>query len=213
MITDHDNRLQFPPTLIDFDNVVGITGQTHDTYPSAGSQPRYDYQRMMHIALLACQSSNNPPTQFRIGTLWYCRSKKSYFVWNGTAWVSLTEAIAVSEDSSGVVTSLATLLTNIEQKLLAILPRMTFSGYCTSANKTNIPIPSTVQTALTNIAASLRPTVYINGGLVDPRKCVFNSGCPSEIVLSGGVKLQIGDTFTVVIERFDTFITADVVVS
>jgi hypothetical protein len=104
-------------------------------------------------------------------------------------------------------------LTNVEQKLLAILPRMTFSGYCTSANKTNIPIPSTVQTALTNIAASLRPTVYINGGLVDPRKCVFNSGCPSEIVLSGGVKLQIGDTFTVVIERFDTFITADVVVS
>ena len=92
-------------------------------------------------------------------------------------------------------------------------PRSHTLSYCTSANKTNIPIPSTVQTALTNIAVSLRPTVYINGGLVDPRKCTFNSGCPSEIVLSGGVKLQPGDIFTVVIERFDTFITEDVVVS
>ena len=56
-----DNRLQFPPTLIDFVNVVGETGQAHDNFPEPG-QARYDWMRMAIIGLLSLQSSALPPT-------------------------------------------------------------------------------------------------------------------------------------------------------
>lgn len=210
MVTDKDDRIQLPPTLVDFDNVVGITGQLHDNFPAGGQQPRYDWMRSFLIGLLACQSSNDPPTQYRIGTPWYNRIKKGYFTWNGTAWVSLSEVIIVSEDSSGTI-SLATSLALIQQKLLSIQPRLTFSGYCTNPNVVTIPIPSTAQSAIVDIGNLLRPLVYINGHLIDPRLCAFNTSCPSLIILSGTAKLQVGDKFTVIIERFDVFISEDVI--
>ena len=66
-----DNRLQFPPTRIDFDTQVGITGQAHDLFPGPNQQPRFDWLLCWFIALLANQSSFDEPTQYREGTLWF----------------------------------------------------------------------------------------------------------------------------------------------
>ena len=210
MIPDADDRIQLPPTLVDFDNVVGITGQAHDNYPAGSQQPRWDWMRSYLIGLLANQSSNDPPTQYRIGTIWYNRIKSAFEVWNGSAWISLADVIVTAETTT-TITTLTQSLTALEQKTLAIQPRMTFSGHCEGVNVSHIPIPSTVQTALTNIASLVRPLVYINGRLADPRSCAFDNSCPSQINLSGTVRLQVNDVFTVVIERFDVFLNNEVI--
>lgn len=208
-IPDNDNRIQLPPTIVDFDNVVGITGQAHDTFPAAGQQPRYDWMRLFLIGLLSLQSSNEPPTQYRVGTPWFNREKSVIYVWDGSAWVSLASFIAVSEDSSGVVTLLQK-LAEIDEKVSTIQPRFTYSGVALGTT-TDIPIPDEVGTALGDNPADLRPLVYINGALVDPRKSNFVAGCPSKIELSGGAQLTENDTFTVIIERFDVFVQDNVI--
>lgn len=211
-ITDSDNRIQLPPTEVDFDNVVGITGQAHDSYPDGGQQPRWDWMRSFLIGLLSMQSSNDPPTQYRIGTPWFDRTRQAVYVWSGTAWTSLSEFIAVATVGTTVVT-LDEKLEEVETALLSIQPRMTYSGYCTNNNVYSIPIPSQISDALGANPTELRPLVYINGELADPRKVRFESACPSKIILSGGVKLDQNNVFTVIIERFDIFVVDDVVAS
>lgn len=66
-----DNRIRFSTSAIDFLNDVGLTQQTHDTYPSPNTQARYDWMRMYLIGLLSNQSSCNQPSQYRPGTMWY----------------------------------------------------------------------------------------------------------------------------------------------
>lgn len=210
-MTDNDNRIQLPPGLIDFLNVIGITGQAHDNFPGPGQQPRYDWMRSFLIGLLSLQSSNDPPTQYRFGTLWCSKITKTINVWNGTAWVSLQEFIQIGTDSGGNTVTLAQHLQAITAQLESITPRMTFSGFSAANNVTTIPVPSQVQTALGSNPFGLVPVVYINGLLVDPRKSVFEPGCPAKISLLGGVKMSKNDRFTVVVERFDVAVVTDVV--
>jgi hypothetical protein len=212
-IPEHDNRMQFPPTLIDFDDQVGVTGQLHDTYPAPGQQPRYDWFRMAIIALLSMQSSEDPPTQYRTGTPWFNRTNNTIEVWSGTAWVGIATFIGLETSLSGDVTDLLGWYNSAKVKLTKIQPRITYSGRSSASNVATIPVPTSVQTTITGLESILRPLVYINGALVDPRLCNFNPGCPNSILLSGGVTLDRNDNFTVMIEYFDQFLSEDVIAS
>jgi len=235
-MADIDNRIQFPPTLIDF-NAVGTTGQFHDTYPAPGQQPRYDWMRMVLIGLLSLQSSAEPPTQYRTGTLWYDKDRGVIKIWNGTAWVSISDVIEVSEIATSLTTTAPLTLTEwysqAQEKLLMVQPRITYSGVSSADNITKIPVPNSVQTMISGIVALLRPIVFLrpkrevrasdectthtvtllenNSVLIDPRECKFSDGCPNYIELLGSDVLDTGDKFTVIIERFDLFVTETVV--
>jgi hypothetical protein len=126
--------------------------------------------------------------------------------------MSLASAISLLETSTGVI-DLATWYAEASQKLDILQPKFTFSGTSVANNVTSIPIPNAVVTVITPIVSYLRPLVYINGFLVDPRLCNFVSGCPNCILLSGTAKLSKDDTFTVIIERFDYFVTEEVIAS
>ena len=133
-----DNRIQFPPTLIDFVNVVGETGQAHDNFPAPGQQARYDWARLYWLGLLANQSSKYPPTQYRVGTLWYDRSSSVDIirVWTGVSWQSLGDIIQVGVDIHSNPVTLTMQMAAVSQKLLAVQPRLTFSGYSINKNVT-----------------------------------------------------------------------------
>jgi hypothetical protein len=213
--SETDNRIQLPPTEIDFDNVVGITGQAHDEFPAAGQQPRYDTMRSFLIGLLSAQSSEDPPTQYRTGTIWYNRTKQAYYYWDGSSWESLASAIAVSEElsSTGEVTilTLAQWFALAQTKLDSIQPRVVFGGHSVNNNVTSIPVPQSIQDRISGSEQYLRPFVYKNGVLIDPRLCSLPSACPTVVQLSGGAELDLNDNFTVVIQRVDLLVSDEVI--
>lgn len=209
--SERDNRIAFPATEVDFEGTVGTTGQDHDDFPEAGQQPRFDWMRMFLIGLLACQSSEEPPTQYRTGTIWYSRTRNSYFVWYNDAWRSLSEFIAVMENTDGSVLSLSDWFELASAKLDSIQPRITYSGTAAVDNVTRIPVPDAVQDRIDGIVEYLHPVVYKNGVQVDPRNSRFSSGCPTVIELLNDVNLDKEDRYTVIIEQFDLMIVDDVV--
>ena len=204
-ISETDNRINFPPTLVDFDNVVGITGQPHDNIPAPGQQPRYDWARIYWLGLLANQSSFSPPNgvdgQYRTGTLWFNRNTLSFEVWNGTSWISISNAIQLN--SSGNY-SLQQFYNDTINNLKAITKKFTFSGITTSFTTTIIPVPTNISSVISADISIYFPLVYINGSLVDPRNCQI-SGPGTSINLLSGVVLNQNDRFTVIIDHFDVF--------
>ncbi len=94
-----DNRIRFPPTKIDFDDDVGVTGQEHDDYPAPG-QPRFDWMRMYLIGLLSHQSGTIEPSERRVGTFWVDTNEDPAVIkmFDGVSWVDLSTSIYVEED-------------------------------------------------------------------------------------------------------------------
>lgn len=208
---EFDNRIKYPPTEIDFDNTVGVTGQDHDVYPSSGTQLRYDWMRMAIIGLLANQSSNDPPTEYRTGTVWYKRDEAKFLFWDGYDWRDLANGIILGATGT---TDLSQWFTESQSKLERIQPRFTYSGSVSNPlGVVLIPVPISIQTALTGIELLVRPLVYRSGLLLDPRNTRFVTGCPCNIELLNGDSLAFADKYTVVIERFDMFLTDDVIAS
>lgn len=205
-MADNDNRIALPPTAVDFSN-VGVTGQAHDEFPKPGQQPRYDWMRSYLIGLLSMQSSIDEPTQYRVGTPWFDKNTNTLKIWSGSEWARFDSVIGIDADD----TSLATKLAEVETALSSVHPKMTYSGHCVKNNTTQIPVPDTIITALGDNTADLKPVVYINGLQMDPRKTNFVAGCPSVVILSGGLKLTKNDRFTVMIERLDVFVLDEVV--
>lgn len=198
-----DNRIQFPPAEIDFVNNVGLSGQDHDDYPAENQQPRYDWWRMVVIGLLSNQSSVNLPTQYRPGTIWF--NTIDLRIWDSTKWAAIAERILLGE-----TITLADWYVEATEKFNRIQPRFTFSGKCITNNIQKIPIPDSIQTGLTGIVDLMKPLLYINGLLIDPRQYKLSSGCPIYVELLNTLKLTTNDTFTVIIERFDISITEEV---
>jgi len=212
-IPESDNRIQFPPTPVDFDNVVGTTGQLHDSFPAGGQAPRYDWMRMVLIGLLANQSSADEPTQRRTGTTWFNRTKDALEIFTGSGFVDLAQVLelaAASTDGSTAQVTLASWYADVKAAIASIRPRFTFSGISSADSVSAIPVPQSIQDAMAGIVDDLHPLVYVEGILVDPRLTRFSAGCPSLIQLLGD-PLSSNDKFTVVIERFDLMISEDVV--
>ena len=193
-----DNRLQFPPTKINFAEDVGLTGQLHDSFPGPNQQPRFDWLLSWFIALLANQSSYNEPMQYRSGTLWFDLNTNTLKIWIGSVaggqWQAIAESVAVP-DALGNAMPLTQWVTAANLALSGSAPVVTFGGECISPSNTEINIPVPLQQYI-NIEKT-RPFVYINGLLIDPRNCAYYTA--ATVVLKNDAKLNSGDTFTVVI--------------
>lgn len=198
-----DNRLRFPPTLIDFANDVGTTGQDHDNYPQAGTAARFDHMRMYCIALLAQQSSNQPPTEYRIGTPWLDTQTMTLKIWDGYEWAPYP---TVLELESGL--TLDEWYQSVSGPLTSLSPEITYSGSVSSPSVGFVTIPSSVRS---QIRSDSRAFVYRNGLLLDPRLTTIEPNHAS--VRLNGITLVSGDEFTVSIRRVpdSTFYTTDVV--
>jgi hypothetical protein len=208
MATEFNNSIRYPPTLIDFDDDVGITGQAHDTYPAGGQQPRWDWMRITLIGLLSLQSSKTAPTQYRTGTPWFDKNTDTIKIWSGTDWEPISKFIGTGTDTD--TDNLYNTLNDIQSRISSVLPTAIFSGSCTK-NTTRIKVPDSVNTLLSTTYTELRPLVYKNGLLVDPRRCSLSPSCPLYIDLVD--TLIVGDTFTVIIQHFDGFVTDTVYAS
>ena len=211
MPSEFDNRIRFPPTEIDFVNDIGTTGQAHDNYPAPNQQPRFDWMRITLIGLLSQQSSENPPTQKRIGTPWFDRNNNTIKIWDGNNWGSLASFILLSESSNEIL-SLHDWFLDAQQKLDFVLPRLTFGGHIAKTGVTKIPVPTAISTKIDKIFERLRPLVFVNGSLLDPRRTSF-SGCPIFVEVDPSIILEHNDKFTVIIESFNEFVTEEVIAS
>ena len=193
-----DHRIRFSPALTDFANDVGITGQDHDTYPSPGQQARYDWMRMYLIGLLSCQSSDNPPSQYREGTLWFDLKDVTMKVRQDGAWVSLSQAIKLEDtNTTNDPITLQSWYNAISEDIESLRSEVFFFGNIQSANATLIPIPSNL---LNKISATSRPFVHIDGILINPALTSLEPGPnPTAIGMPAGVLIQ-GSEFTVSIK-------------
>jgi hypothetical protein len=208
-IPETDNRIQLPPTLIDFEDEVGVTGQDHDDFPDAGQQPRYDWMRLFLIGLLSHQSSEDKPTQFRTGTTHYDRARSAYEYYNGTTWRDIANAIILEEDSDDALT-LAEWFTIATEQLSSIRPKIVWSGNVSANDITLIPIPNSAKDEIEGLCDDLHPVVYQNGLQIDPRNTRFATSCPSSVELLNGEELNDGDRYTVVVEKIDLLVPGDV---
>lgn len=218
-----DNRLRLPPTKISFGNNISddapTVNQDHDDFPEPG-QARYDHMRMYLIALLAHQSSefSDMPSEGRTGSIWFPSDLGFFFYTddNANTWKTIADAVGLTIDESdptdGEHLSLSEWFAEAQPKLEGLRPKMTWSGHAANSGLVSIPVPESLQDILTPIKDDVRPLVYINGALVDPRNCNF-SGCADVVELSGNVELSKNDDFTVIVEKFDNFITDEIVAS
>jgi hypothetical protein len=204
---EFDNRIRFDPPPINFTDDVGTTGQTHDTYPAPNQQPRYDWMRMFLIGLLSLQSSDDAPTQYRTGTMWFRRGDKAILQWNGSAWVDISDHIVMRVGTSSV--SLQSFYETTVAKLNSVMPRYTFGGKFTKNDPTYIPLPDVIGSAMVGYLTILRPLLYVNGQLIDPRLIQFSSGIPITVELPTTLGIKTDDIFTVIIERFDLFVDTE----
>jgi hypothetical protein len=190
-ITETDNRIRLTTKLVDFDDVVGVTGQEHDSFPSPGQNPRYDTMRSFLIGLLSNQSSKEAPVQKRTGALQYDRNTRTMLIWDGSNWANLSEYI---KTFGNILTDLFEF---INQKLESANATMTFSGIAITSS-ISIPVPEAVRTALADVSGEIGIFVYVNGKIIDPSKVRFSNGCPVVILLDSDVALPVGSRFTVV---------------
>lgn len=203
-----DNRIRFPATRLDFDASVGVTGQDHDTYPSAGQQPRYDWMRMFLIGLLSNQSSFSEPSQYRQGTLWFDLNTLAMKVWveNSTgdgSWQLLSEVIKLGD------TTLSDWYQQVSDIVAASAPIITFGGTSSNDGATNISIPESVRSAV-NPERNV-PFVYKNGVLIDPRNCQLLS--TTTIQLINGASINNGETFFVELKNVSVFHTPNATIT
>jgi hypothetical protein len=183
-----DNRIRLPATPIDFAADVGLTGQDHDNYPAPG-QARFDWMRIFLQGLLAQQSSDSEPTQYREGTPWLdtSHSPPQLKIRVGTAWQPYAAVVALNQGQTNLLDWYAA----VQPVLAAIVPDVTFSGTARGP-VSQIIVPAPLRAVLGNTS---RPFVYSNGLLLDPRQTVLESN----VVLLGVNRLKSGDRFTVVI--------------
>lgn len=185
-----NNQIRFPSAEIDFTNDVGLTGQNHDDYAEPGTISRYDWMRIILLGLLANQASNDEPTNYRPGTIWY-HINESCFKCNSGSFKNISNNIKV------IATNLASWSIDMQEKANRFVERMAFSGVANDHTDT-INIPESAQSI---VVPNNRPFLYKNGLMIDPSLVNFNEiGCPVAIELSGNAILESGDKFTILIK-------------
>lgn len=206
-----DNRIRFPVTKVDLENDVGLTGQTHDNYPAAGTQARADWMNLCLIGLLAQQSSYSEPSNYRDGTPWFDLNDGTLKIRFGGEWVHYAAVLSIAQDNDGASTkTLAQFYSEIQSALSGLSPEVVYNGSVTTNSTATIPIPESLRTY---IASDSRAFVFVNGLLIDPRNTTIESG--HTLILLTGLTLDSGDTFTVSIRRVSsaTFYTQSVTVA
>lgn len=194
-----DNRIRFPSTLVNFSTDVGVTGLTHDEYPQAGSQARFDHLRLYLIGLLSNQSSYVEPTNYRNGTVWFDLNTLSLKIRRNDSWTDISEAIQVN----GV--DLQTWQASADLALSSLSPEISFQGIINADTTEYITIPTSVAGY---IFTDSRAFITINGEnppshIVNPQNALIQGSPPSFIQLTT-LTLNKGDTFHVSIRRVST---------
>lgn len=193
-----DHRIRFDASLIDFANDVGLSGQAHDNYPAPNQQARYDWMRMFLIGLLSCQSSTDPPAQYREGTPWFDLKDETLKIRRNGAWVSVAEAIKLADtDAPNDPFTLQDWYNEVQSAIRSLRSELFFQGTVTSINATLIPIPTSLQGF---IQSNSRPFVYVDGVLINPTTTSLQPGPnPTAINVPSG-SLPQGSEFVVVIK-------------
>lgn len=187
-----DNRIRFSSALIDFANDVGTTGQDHDNYPAPNSQARYDHIRMFLIGLLSNQSSDNEPTQYRDGTLWFDLNNNILKINLNNDWIDLSNVM----DLGGL--TLQQWYEQVAQTIASATPEIVFNVNITAAGVTQLSIPNSL---IDKIAAESRCFIYRNGLLLDPRNTIIVGAPPPPRISVLNTTLAAGDKLTVIIKR------------
>lgn len=198
-----DNRIRFSSALIDFANDVGTTGQDHDNYPAPNSQARYDHIRMFLIGLLANQSSDSEPTQYRDGTLWFDLNDNILKVNINGTWIDLSNVLQLGS------TTLQQWYDETSQTIGSFTPEIVFNVNITASGVTQLDIPASL---LDKVANDSRCFIYKNGLLIDPRNTIILGAPPPPRISVLNTVLSSGDKLTVVIKRIpaDYFYTPTV---
>ena len=212
-----DNRINFPSTLVDFINTVGVTGQAHDEYPSPGAQARYDHLRLFLIGLLSNQSSYLEPTNYREGSLWFdlndLRLKIRRSLDSGSTWVNVSDSIKLGD------TDLTAWFESVNLSLVSLTPEIVYKGIVATQGVDYINIPASVSPY---IGANTKAYVTINGDnanlakrlyVLSPQDVVIE-GSPASLLRLSTVTLDISDTFLVVLRSVPTttFVTDPITV-
>lgn len=187
-----DNRIRLSSALIDFTNDVGVTGQDHDNYPAPNSQARYDHFRMFLIGLLANQSSENEPTQYREGTLWFDLNDNTLKINVNGDWLGLANTLNLGgqtlqqwfESANSIITSAT--------------PEIVYNVNVTANGVTQLDIPASL---VDKVAPDSRCFIYQNGLLLDPRNTTIVGAPPPPRISIANTTLSANDKLTVVIKR------------
>lgn len=196
-----DNRIRFPSTLIDFQNEVGITGQDHDYYPKPG-QARYDWMRMTLIGLLANQSSEEEPFNYRPGTIWY-KLTDGYFRYckdMDTGFVDIADGIKIEID--GVTRSLSEWADYIEITQADENPMVAWNGVATDIT-TYLEIPEVIRPYAARPNA--RGLLHKNGLLVNPHHVTL-SNARDRIYFTSSAVMGEGDEYVIEIQLIDVLL-------
>lgn len=199
-MADKDNRIRLDQTPVDFTK-SGTTGQDHDEYPADASRARFDLMRTYLIGLLCHQSSENEPLEKRTGTTWFDKAVnllKLYTIVDGTYTPThLSNFIGVNVGGDDVQTLQET-VTEILASMANVGPRVTWSGFFTHDEINQIPIPDEFQ----GYAAvdKMRPFVYLEGLLIDPRLTEIEVASPAYIKITGGLDVVPRQEYTVIME-------------
>jgi len=185
-----NNIIRLPEDhVINFATEVGLTGQDHDNYAEPGSYPRYDWMRMIVLGLLANQTSDKTPTEFRPGTLWYDLTSFFFKCSQDGIFGDLSKNIQVNID-------LKSWSEHINYLMRLFIPTGTFSGIA-YGHSTSINIPNKLQPFA---IPPNKPYLFKLGKMISPDLMRFNTGCPVCIELTGDAILASGDHFTVFIQ-------------
>lgn len=187
-----DNRIRFSSALIDFVNDVGITGQEHDNYPAPNSQARYDHIRMFLIGLLSSQSSENEPTQYRDGTVWFDLNTNILKINVSDEWIDISNVL----DLGGL--TLQQWYDQVNQTISSATPEIVFNVNINANGITQLNIPTSL---VDKVATESRCFVYQNGILLDPRNTIIVGAPPPPRISILNTTLSVGDKLTVVIKR------------
>jgi len=192
-----DHRIRFDAPLINFATSVGLSGQAHDDYPGPGQQARYDWMRIYLIGLLANQSGNTAPSQFREGTLWFDLADETMKVRRIGAWVSLSQGIKLADtDNPAEPYTLQDWYDDVNEDVQSLRNEIVFHGLVQSINAGLIPIPTSLQPLL---QTNSRPFVWVNGSLVNPATTTLEPGAnPTAVRVPNGIMTQGSEVVVVI---------------
>ena len=205
-----DYRIRFPSAKIDFDEDVhggSPDGQDVNDFPEPG-QARYDWMRMVVIGLLANQSSEEEPLNFKIGSLWFNLNDEFFKYFDGNDWAELANAIRIGE------TNLKEWSELVDETVGKVTEAASFTGVADVNNITEIDIPDSALAAASY--DNNHPILYKNDLLIDPRLTAFNLDKNKVLLLdneAGSVDLRRNDRYTIIIQRLDTVVPETVIVS
>lgn len=205
-----DYRIRFPSAKIDFDEDVhggSPDGQDVNDFPEPG-QARYDWMRMVVIGLLANQSSEEEPLNFKIGSLWFNLNDEFFKYFDGNDWAELANAIRIGE------TNLKEWSELVDETVGKVTEAASFTGVADANNITEIDIPDSALAAASY--DNNHPILYKNDLLIDPRLTAFNLDKNKVLLLdneAGSVDLRRNDRYTIIIQRLDTVVPETVIVS